>query len=358
MSHCPTCQRPCRPGFCDECLQPLGSQPHGRFEALLAREFVPLSQSPPVDPTGPDLSRLHYRRPGWFRRRLAPALRHLALVACLLALVFGGFSAFRAYRTRQANQRAQQHLQQSLQAQASQQWDQSFTQAEAGLVDAAEAHDPALTGQLHVLAGRAAYQQRRWDQATRHLYQAKTLHPEVEAEWKRSLQSLNKQKRAEAEALLGKARQQIVAHDEAGALQTVARAKDMLEAHLASPRQLAEAHYLNGRIFQRMGLVQQACEHLRQALSFWPAHPQARPLLAQLEVRPSPSPSTSPPPAVRSYTGKDTTPEVIIPRLDTGPGYPTYQPPDDDDDRRLSSTDRDRDRRSSSTRRKRSSSSR
>lgn len=283
-------------------------------------------------------------------------------MAALLGLVFVFITGLHAFRAHRAQQLAQQHLRQSRQALEARQWQQSLAQAEAGLVDAARANQPALTGELHVLAGRAAYQQRLWEQATSHLWQAKALHPEVEVEWSQSLQNLNKQRRAEAETLLARARQQIVAGDEAVALQTVARAKDLLEVSQASPRQLAEVHYLNGRIFQRMGLVPQSCEALRHALTVWPAHPKARPLLAQLEVRPTPSAPPPSPSAPKVYKGKDITPEVIIPRLDTEPNYPTYQPSDDDDDRRFSSSDRDRHDRSRSKsysppRRKRSSTS-
>lgn len=337
MSHCPTCQRPCPGPFCDRCFQSLAPEAPGRFVKLLSNEWTPLNSpasaqgAAPADGDGPDLSRLRYEAPPWWRRRLGPGvlsgLRSLGAVAVLTLLAFGCFSLYRLQQARQHRQQALSLLQQAQQARSQQHWEEALVLAERGLHCAERSGDPVLDHELRLMAGRLAFQARQWEVAYRHLRAAQA----APAELMPALENLRRQQRGQALALMATARQQVAAGDAAGALQSANRAQGLLEVYRGSPHQLAEVHYLKGRALQRMGLKSDARDELRLALQLEASHARAGQLLAQLEALGRPAPRQVQRPAT-PLRPPSVAHEVLVPRLDTDPGYPTYQPRDEDED--------------------------
>lgn len=347
MSHCPTCKKPCRPDFCDDCFTTIQPLPRGRFAGLLAQDVGAPKQSLPG--AAADLLEITYQPSSWQTRVLIPNLKRGLLAAGLLALLGSGLLAFRAHQRSLDRQLALSHLTQSGLALQKHDLLLAAGEAESAVAAARRSGDPGLLRQAHGSAAELAARRLQWQSAVSH-YQAVVDLGGVEVVPKlgEARQKLHKQQRAEASAKLAQARRFIASRDYAQALKCTAAADQLYLDNQGTAQQLAESHYLNGLVFDRLGLPQDALQHGRAALASDPHHLKARQLVAKLTA-PPPRPRepviVSSPPAAQAAV-----PEVISPRLDGGSSYPTYQKPDDDDDdERSSSSDTRSSRRRSSS---------
>jgi hypothetical protein len=302
----------------------------GRFARLLEVEVIPRSAAVSTVPV--DLLEINYRPSSWHTRVLIPNLKRTLVAGAMLGLLGGGFLVYRGLGQAQAQRRAEDCLDRSRQASQQQQWEEALQQAEAALAPAQQSGNPALLNQVHRLAGELAAHQSHWDSASQH-YQALLDggDSDVADRLTEARQKFHKQQRQAATAELARARKFIASQDYAAALKGTAAADQLYQENQGSAQQLAESHYLNGLVFERLGLPQDAVQHLRQAVAADPHHAKARRLIARLTA-PTPRPQSSPLPAAPPSLRPEPEP-VVLPRLDAGAGYPTYQKPVEEEEK-------------------------
>lgn len=313
----------------------------GRFERVLGGSFESLGNPAVSAASQTDLMAVTYEPTPWNQRVLLPWLKRGALALGMLGTLAAGAWVYGNHYRAQERQAALVHLQQTSTAlemkdlaRASQEVEQALVAArhsqDSAVIESALQQSAAVAG----LNGRWLLAVQRYEEMIQRGGQASENLAEASRNW-------HKAERAVAQTRLKEARNLVARGDYATALKFTAEADRLLSEHQGSPSQLAESHYLNGLVFERLGLEEDARQHLRQALTVEPGHARSRTLLAKLtapKVQASPEPAPVSRPVVPVSQ-----PEVSQPRLDMGAGYPTYRPRDDEDE------ERDKERSSSSS---------
>ncbi|MBS2036239.1 hypothetical protein JST97_14710 [bacterium] len=259
-----------------------------------------------------------YRPRGWSFTPAIPVFK----VAGLLALVLlGSAGAFGLYQRIQYSEglRHRQNAQ-ALMEQG------DYEGARKQLLLAPEEPD------THRLRARLAVCEGKWEEAAAEFRTISMSDSEVN-------RHLDETALLRAQEIIKQARQ---SGDSVRALTLSDQAEQLLELHHGSHAQVAELHFLRAQLFQKLDLTPEAMQELAQTLAHDPRHQAALRLRSLL----------APPPAVvarvsRPVAPRHTEPEVDVPRLQTDPGYPVYQPPEPD-----SSEDADEDESDSERKRK------
>ncbi|MBT9583943.1 hypothetical protein IV102_11420 [bacterium] len=316
-------------------LQPA---PRGRFSGLLAQDVVAPKASLPG--AASDLLEITYQPSSWRTRVLIPHLKRGLVGVALLVLLGTGFLAYRSHQQSLDRQLALSHLTQSGLALEKHDLLLATSEAESAVAAARRSGDSAVLMEAHGSAAELAARRLQWQSAVSH-YQAVVDLGGVEGLPKLSeaRQKLRKQQRAEATAKLAQARQFIARRDYAEALKCTAAADQLYLDNQGTARQLAESHYLNGLVFDRLGLPQDALQHGRAALACDPHHLKALRLVAKLTAPPPRPKEPVRVPVISPPAAQAPVPEVISPRLGSGSSYPTYQKPDEDEDEHSSPSD-------------------
>jgi len=284
-----------------------------------------------------DLLAVTYQPTPWNQRVLWPWLKRGVLALGLLGIMGAGLAVYgNRYRAGE-RQTALVHLQQTSAALEMKDLARAFQEVEAALVAARHSQDVSVLQRALQQSGEVAGLSGRWQLAVQRYEEVIKLGDEQAADnLAEATRNWHKSERLTAQTRLREARSLVARGDYAAALKCTAEADRLLSEHQGSSLQLAESHYLNGLVFERLGLQGEAKQHLREALKVEPGHVKSRALLARLTpppVKPSPEPS----PLARPVAPASPT-EVSEPRLDMGTNYPTYRPRDDDDEDERSSS--------------------
>lgn len=271
----------------------------------------PLPTSPGA---GPDLLAVTFEPgPGGGRRHIFLKLSQLVGVGLVLALAVGSHHLYQ----RQKYREAVQHRLNGVALTRQGDWEGARRQLQAA---------PEEVETYRARAELAAAQG-NWLEAAELFRKISVDDPEVNAH-------LDAAAHERARALVQEAR---LSTDTATALNLSDQAETLLDQHHARPEQRSEVHFLRAKLFEKLALRSEAVAELRRALQLDPAHSQARKLLVKLVPLPvsEPSPARQPASAQRL-------PPVALPRLQTQPDYPTYQPPREDPEDKLDTSNLDR----------------
>lgn len=279
----------------------LEPSPSGRFAALVEQS---LREPPPTSAwAGPDLLSVSYSAKSSRGGKVVVHLGQLIGVGLVVALLSGGFYLQQRRSYREGVQHRLNGIALTRQG--------DFAAAHRQLQAAPEEADTyRARAELAVAEGQ-------WQEAAEQFRKISVTDAEVNAH-------LDSAALERAQALIKQAR---LSQDTVKALSLSDQAESLLDQHNARPQQRAALHFLRAGLFEKLELRPEATRELKTALQLDPGHAPARQLLAQWTPRPvqSPSPVHRPP-------ARPATPTVEIPRLQTQPDYPTYQPPDEDED--------------------------
>lgn len=309
MSLCPDCHQETGTGdFCRACFRALAPAAAGRFAPLLEQGLC--RPTPPPQWAGPDLLAVTVpTRRGKVRAKFLGKLNQLAGLALILALGGGGLYLHQKQRYREGVQHRLSGIALTRQGD----FEGARRQLEAA-PDEAETY--RARAELAVAEGD-------WLKAAELFGKISVDDAEVNAHVDTAAQE-------RAQTLIKEARQSA---DTARALVLSDQAETLLEEHQARPEQRAAVHFLRATLYKRLELGTEAIAELRIALQLDPAHGQARQLLAQL----SPRPVAEAPLTHRPTAAPPSHPGVEVPRMQTQPDYPTYQPPEEDSEDELES---------------------
>lgn len=303
MSLCPDCQQETgEANFCRTCFRALTAVPPGRFSGLVKQGLA--EPPPPSQWAGPDLSAVTFQ-PKAGRRPRVISLSQLVAMTLVAALAGGGFYLYQ----RRNYQEAVRHR------------TNGVALTRQGDFAAAHRQLAAAPDEPETYRARAelAVAEGQWQEAAEQFRKISVDDADVNAH-------VDAAALVRAQSLMKEARTNL---DTARALSLSDQAESLLDKHHARPQQRAALHFLRATLFERLALRTEAKGELHTALRLDPGHAAARQMLAQW----TPPPVQIPPVVHRPATESETV--VDLPRLQTQPDYPTYQPPEDDleDDR-------------------------
>ncbi len=300
VSLCPDCQQEtAEANFCP-CFGAVEPAPTGRFTGLVSQALV--EPPPPSQWAGPDLSAVRFQPEAARQRRLVLKFGQMLGLTGLAGLVCAGFYLYQRANYREAVRHRVNGMALTRQG--------DFAAAHRQLAAAPEeAETFRARAELAVAEGE-------WQEAADQFRKISVDDADVNAH-------LDKAAQERAQALVKEARQ---SSDTARALSLSDQAESLLDQHHARPQQRAAVHFLRVGLFERLGLRSEAKAELQTALELDPGLVAARQLMSQWTPRPVP-PRTEE--VVRRPTPNHP-PPVEVPRLQTQPDYPTYQPPDED----------------------------
>ena len=323
MSLCPDCQQETgEANFCRPCFRVIEPAAGGRFSGLVREALV--EPRPPSQWAGPDLSAVRFQPKAASQRKLVLKLSQLLALASAAALTGTGFYFYKRAVYREAVRHRSNGIALTRQG--------DFEAAHRQLAAAPEEADTfRARAELAVAEGK-------WQEAADQFRKISVDDADVNAH-------LDKAAQERAQALIKEARQ---SSDTARALTLSDQAETLLDQHHARPQQRAAVHFLRAGLFEKLGLRLEAKNELQTLLELDPAHLAARQLLSQWTPRPLARPTV-----VSRQPATSTPPSVEVPRLQTQPDYPTYQPPDEDQEDGRESDDRESSRRGPNGKRRR-----